>query len=285
MESLNKTKFDKLSNMSISTTDDILLKDSANMIIFKSINNETCNIYINLQDKILNSINFILESLKTTSEAHDLKLIYSGKILNFSNTFSFYGIKEDHVILYMLKEKTNVRGSDNEQTINNNLNNINQSSSSDDNNSFTQRGFGQLANFGASLREIQSMRLLFHANYMINRGITNYDDRSFWTRDAVVQREEEWMQQQNNNNVEVSESNPQHLSTQLRNMLIARRVRIAGENNSIIEVSQDQEVGINGDEKCWMFFIGFIMGYILGILVLFIVFIVFIVFFVSNILH
>ena len=266
MESLIKNKSNSVSNRSISTTDDNLLKDSSTVVIFKSINNEICNINVDLEDIIENSVDIILNKLKTNHEAHELKLIYSGKILNFSNTFSSYGIKEDHVILYMLKEKINDRG--NEQVINYNLNNIDQASN--DNNSFTLRGFGQLSSFGASLREIQSMRLLFHANYMINRGITNYDDRSLWTREAVIQREEEWMQQQNNNNQEINNTT-QNLSTQLRNMLIARRVRIAGESNSILDVAQDQGVQVNNDEKCWMFIIGFIMGLVLGILVLFIV--------------
>lgn len=266
MDNNIKHKFNSVSERSASTADDNLLKDATTLVIFKSINNEICNINVDLEDVIQNSVEIILEKLKTTSLAHELKLIYSGKILNFSNTFSSYGIKEDHVILYMLKEKISDRG--NEQVINNNLNNINQLSSND-NNLFSLRGFGQLSGFGASLREIQSMRLLFHANYMINRGITNYDDRNLWTRDAVIQREEEWMQQQNNNQEINNTTN--NLSTQLRNMLIARRVRIAGESNSVLDVGQDQEIQINNNEKCWMFFIGFIMGMVLGILVLFIV--------------
>lgn len=255
------------SEVSKSTSDNRLSSDlnsslvKESTIYLKSISNVTTKVSLCLEKPISELISIIMRDLNASSQTHDLKLIYSGKILNFTNSLHSYGIEEDHVILYMLKEKEGINQNNNEvqnaeanisNQLENNLNNI------------ENRGFGTLANFGATEREIGTMRLMFHLSYIQGRGL-DASDRELWRAEAVIAREEEWMNQLNNS----EDSNRMSISSM--NLLLQRRMRLinnlSSNRDSILNVDSDGMYQYQ-HESNFSFLCGFLMGLCLSWFVL-----------------
>ncbi len=249
----------------------------ASNIILKSINNKTNQILLDLSIPINELLKDIMDLLGTNNISHDLKLIYSGKILSFDKSLNDYGVKENHVLLYMLKEKNPQIHQRNENDVSNNLRNLDVSNVNNSSSNQASRGFDQLIDYGASRAEIQQMRLLFHATYVMNRGgIDNFEDRGLWTREAIIQREEDWIQNNNNgNNLNNSNNeNTNNISSQLSNMILMRRLRIMGSqlsNDSVLEVGMNDNQQVNVTENPFNIIIGFILGLLIGVYVLILV--------------
>lgn len=128
-------------------------------VMFKSINNVTKRTKVCLDVPISTIVKDISESLESSLDTHDIKLIYSGKLLSFDNSLSFYGIKEDHVVLYMLKPKEGT--SNNPQPTESttaSASNLAQSPST--------AGFNSLVNYGFQEQDINLLRLLYQASYL-----------------------------------------------------------------------------------------------------------------------
>ena len=171
-------------------------------LTFKSINNTSTDIWISVGNKVKDEITQILSMLKASEQTHEIKLIFGGKLLSNDNTFSSYGLKQDHTILYMLKEKENINAQNNinintNEEVQSNLSlfegrNINENNLR---NFVTQQGFSRFRNYGMSPDEIHALRVMFHTNYLVNnREIA----RSAWDPHEVIRREEEWINQIHN---------------------------------------------------------------------------------------
>lgn len=127
-------------------------------VMFKSINNVTKRAKIQLDAPITSIIKDISEALECSLETNDIKLIYSGKLLSFDNSLSFYGIKEDHVVLYMLKPKEG--SSSNNQPGESAASSLNAAQNSNN------QGFNNLTNYGFQEQDINLLRLLYQASYL-----------------------------------------------------------------------------------------------------------------------
>lgn len=247
-------------------------------IIFKSINNKITHIKLDITLPIIELLSTISSCLVEKSNiSYEIKFIYSGKVLQHKNSFISYGVKEDHVVLYMLKENETEIKIENNSIIESNLNSISNISNNLENNTNTnnRRGFDRLLDWGTSQTEIYNMRLLFHASYMINNRIENYENREFWTREAIYQREEEWYNNNERNNDSISNSLSRLPIEQsyLRNLLLIRSQRRIRENSVLLvdNASNNQEI-INSNlssERNIMFVIGLIIGFFLRYFVIF----------------
>jgi hypothetical protein len=84
----------------ISNTSSInnVIKDQTK-IYLKSIQNTTTEVNLNLNNLVKNELSNILRSLNVTDITHDIKLIFSGKILSCDQTFSSYGILYYNVLI------------------------------------------------------------------------------------------------------------------------------------------------------------------------------------------
>lgn len=247
-------------------------------IIFKSINNKITHIKLDINLPIIELLSIIYNSLVDKSNiSYDIKFIYSGKVLQHQNSFISYGVKEDHVVLYMLRENETEIKIENNSIIENNLNNISNISSNNQENSNNRRGFDRLLDWGTSQTEIYNMRLLFHASYMINNRVENYENREFWTREAIYQREEEWYNNNERNNLDnISNAVSRFPIEQnyLRNLLLIRSQRRNRENSVLLveNGNNNQEDIINSNissERNIMFVIGLIIGFFLRYFVIF----------------
>lgn len=226
-----------------------------NKIYLKSIQNTNTEVYLNLNSLVKNELSNILRCLNVNEITHDIKLIFSGKILSVDQTFTSYGIlvynilsifinfsytpigiKDSFVLLYMLKEKENIRvnsgsvidqdvdllvenaeqGMRNFDNVSNNVNapvnsnvvNPENVSQEDLRAMITTRGFSRFREYGMSPQEIHMFRVVFHTNYLVaNRGnSTALNSSTLWNPREVIRREEEWIQQINNDSVNRRES-------------------------------------------------------------------------------
>lgn len=207
-------------------------KNNSTNIILKSIDNTTTNIDVNIDNAIKTDLNYIFEKLNSNELTHTIKLIYSGKLLNIDNSFKSYGVKEDHVVLYILKEKEsslNQIVDNNSNENNSNISDINRQvleniNSNSNRALLMERGFGRLINQGISAREINSIRLLYHATYLTTRN--NNPSSEFWSPESIISREEELFNEFENNSannqLSLNDLRSQFYSN-MRNYLVARR--------------------------------------------------------------
>lgn len=74
-----------------------------NKIYLKSIQNTNTEVYLNLNSLVKNELSNILRCLNVNEITHDIKLIFSGKILSVDQTFTSYGTLVYNILSIFLK--------------------------------------------------------------------------------------------------------------------------------------------------------------------------------------
>lgn len=80
-----------LNSTSNSINTNLTVKTNLTKLKFKSISNNTTEVSVDLFTPIKNEIDNILSNLSASISTHDIKLIFSGKMLSMENTFDSYG--------------------------------------------------------------------------------------------------------------------------------------------------------------------------------------------------